>query len=383
MGRLIIVAGASGAGKTFFMRQWQKKDEPNTEIIKKFVSKERAPRKYEIVNGNSDLIFSKMYDPTTPEGKEWYNSHYPGITVSEKLKFHPKKYNLSEIDDSLLGYYYNNTYYEIDRDKLIDALKNGKNPIVVVRDIDTILRLFENYPNALLIHVVSGLSGMDLSAALKKLDEDDIDITERMERTNDDLRELADNISRFKSYQIAVNDFDPSNKSIVYKFIRHIYEKEVENYTHSQRIFLIQSYADKNNKIMVRNSIKSAFLSIFHKEPELVVADEKRGAFPIPEYVWRLVHDIDYIICDIVVDRCYDDCPDPNKRVKQGVSPNVWLELGGAIAARGKKIIILRKNDGNVSPELPTDINSYNYLDYTGPADLTPALEKELKELFE
>ena len=70
MSRLIIVAGAGGAGKSFFLRLWSEHDQ-KAQRIKKFVSAHRAPREIEIKNGDSDLIFDDRYNPATPDGKAW------------------------------------------------------------------------------------------------------------------------------------------------------------------------------------------------------------------------------------------------------------------------------------------------------------------------
>ena len=269
MGRLIIVAGASGAGKSFFLQCWEKHD-AYAQVIKKYVSEDRVPRKREVLTGESDLIFSKKYDPTTKEGRKWYDEHYPGIAVSENLQFAERSFGLPYEINNPFMYQYGDTYYEIDRVSLEDALRKGLNPIVIVRDFDVIAYLLKQYESPFLIYVQSILSGIDLYDALKKFQESEIDISERMRRTFSDLEEFSDHMKQLPYFRIVLNDFVDKKGSIIVRQIKDIYGKHIANFMKRKKsIFLIQSYSD--GKALVRNAIVTAFANVFAELPELVV----------------------------------------------------------------------------------------------------------------
>src|SRR6185436_6324039 len=113
MNKLIIVAGASGAGKSFLLQQMNEIDS-NIVPIKKLST--RNPRPYEAKPGSEvDLIFNC----TTDE-------------IKRKCQY---------------IYKYEKETYGIRKSEIDSALSHGKMPFVIVRDCQEILELKKDYEN--------------------------------------------------------------------------------------------------------------------------------------------------------------------------------------------------------------------------------------------
>ncbi len=173
MQRLIIVGGASGAGKSYFLEQAQK----NRKItpIKKIST--RKSRNYEVENNNN--IFFDVCGG----------------------------YQLSEIKKCDYYYKYIDDYYGFNKKDIDDILNKGYNPIIIVKSNDIYERLKSEY-NAIGIYIVSVLSGKDLEQTLKKQGRNDIEIKKRMERINQDIKDYSDNILTSLYDYILINCYD-------------------------------------------------------------------------------------------------------------------------------------------------------------------------------
>ena len=400
MSRLIIVAGAGGAGKSFFLRLWAEHDQ-NAQRIKKFASSHRAPREIEIKSGDSDLIFDARYNPATPEGKAWYDEKYPELPYPSKLKFHNKQYDFSSCDNNSNIYIYHNTYYEVDTESIDDALKMGKNPIVIVRKCETIKNLLKIYNNALIIYVQSILSGDDLVKKLVALGESAEDAKKREGRNAEDLNDYISSIQQLPSnIRVVINDFNEDHSGAVFTQIRDIYNEEIRNYKFkAQSIFVIQSYLNPVRSNDFFKSIQYAALETFGTLNNVYQANLRQdGSYSIPEHVWSAIDSSDCIICDVTNDRCCD-CDkistNPSGEVLrknlQGVSSNVWLELGYSLSIlkkRGispeKRLIIVSEDTSSGRTVIPVDLGgtALNVVTYNGSMDLISKVRTQLKNMY-
>lgn len=400
MSRLIIVAGAGGAGKSFFLRLWSEHDQ-KAQRIKKFVSAHRAPREIEIKNGDSDLIFDDRYNPATPDGKAWYDEKYPDLPYPSKLKFHNKQYDFSSCDNNPSIYIYHNTYYEVDTESIDDALKRGKNPIVIVRKCETIKNLLKIYNNALIIYVQSILSGEDLVQKLVALGESAEDAKKREGRNAEDLNDYISSIQQLPSnIRVVINDFNEDQSGAVFTQIRDIYNEEIRNYKFkAQSIFVVQSYLDPVRSNDFFRSIQYAALETFGTLDNVYQANLRQdGSYSIPEHVWSAIDSSDCIICDVTNDRCCD-CDktvinqngEVLKKNLQGVSSNVWLELGYSLSilrkrgiAPEKRLIIVSGDTSSGRTVIPVDLGgtALNIITYNSPMDLISKVRTQLKNMY-
>lgn len=398
MGRLIIVAGAGGAGKSFFLRCWAKLDNKSVRI-KKFVSSGRQPREIEIKTGESDLIFSQEYNPETKEGRDWMKQVYPNLKgqVRKKLEYHKKNYSARD-NNKYNVYMYQQAYYEVDVDAIDRALNEGKNPIVIIRKCETIKKIMQRYGNALVIYVQSILSGDDLIKKLVALGESEQDARKRQSRNAEDLKDYISSIHTLPSnVRVVVNDFDEDESSAVFTQINDIYTEEIINYTLEEKsIFIIQSYKDLEKVQSYEEGIRVAAENVFGPDAKVKQAIQRRdGAYMISDNVWKTIDSSDCIICDITCDRC-SDCEKKEGNIPlyaiQGVSSNVCLELGYAINQirnRGidveKRLIITEKEQpGKCKTQIPVDLGGTNLsvLYYSDRLELINGINERLRNMF-
>lgn len=402
-GRLIIVAGAGGAGKSFFLKMWEQNDSDSIRI-KKFVSDGREPREIEIKNGESDLIFSKKYNPNTIEGKTWYKENGYVQTTGKELTYHTKTYDFkSQKKIGWQVYNYNGNYYEVDLKSIDKALEQNKNPIVIVRKCETIKELIKRYRDSLIIYVQSILSGEDLVNKLIALGESEEDAKKRQGRNKKDLENYIENIQQLpKDLRVVVNDFDEKESGAVFTQIEDIYREEIENYKaiypKKKTIFVIQSYKDNYNDRF--EAIEKAAKIVLGNDVKVQKGNNnKTGAYSIPNSVWNMIEASDCIICDVTNDRC-DECQslvkteagETNKKYLQGTSSNVWIELGYTISTLKtrnvdfeKKLIIVKKvSKGNSGSIIPIDLGgtSTNVVTYSDTFSLMKEIENRLKNMY-
>lgn len=401
MSRLIIVAGAGGAGKSFFMRLWEQNDK-NAVRIKKFVSENRTPREIEIRTGESDLIFDQKYNPKTPQGKKWYQDNYGNLKPSPKLQFHTRQYNwysLTNSRDDIYIYDYHGTYYEVDTLSIEKALQANKTPIVIVRKCETIKKLLKRYRDALVVYVQCVLSGQDLIKKLVSLGESEDDARRRESRNNEDFIDYISSIQQLsQNPRVVLNNFDESSTGSVFKQMLDIYNDEIKNYCFREKsIFVIQSYKNSQESIENFKMITQAAKNCLGNNTIISRADfRKDGSYMIPNHVWVSISNSDCIICDISHDRCVkcNESYNHNKlNLYQGVSPNVWLELGYAISQQkmrnlqfGERLIIICNENlqNNIEATIPPiDLgNVFNYIKYSSQADLMSKVEFHLQGMY-
>ena len=151
MSQLIILNGASGAGKTFSMEEMPKVDE-RIVPIKKYTTRE--PRPFEDEKNPIDLIFN-----CTPEQINVCKYQYP----------------------------YVGNLYGIDSRQIEDALNDGNAPIVIVRDYKVIIQLRHDFPSSVNFYIHSAYTGEELRKILAAQGRQDIEADERTQRERDNF----------------------------------------------------------------------------------------------------------------------------------------------------------------------------------------------------
>lgn len=208
MARLIVVAGASGAGKTFMLSQLA---EYRDDIIpiKKLTT--RSSRINEPAEESLDLIFNC---------------------------------NSNEIKKCEYTYQYCGKQYGIRKEKIDAILKENKNPIVIIAKCDTIAKIKRDYHNALVLYVNSGLSGDDLKKQLLEY-RDPASIEERMKRQKNGFIDYIHHMNKGFFDYFLVNYFDDT----FLQQIEYILEEELNDLKDANYIFVIMSFNKKYDDI--------------------------------------------------------------------------------------------------------------------------------------
>lgn len=127
---LIIINGASGAGKTFLLENLHKLKNDKLIAIKKYTT--RNVRSFEDISHSVDLI-----------------------------------YNCEKNDINSLDYHYtyNQHLYGIDKNEIIKELEKGNIPVIIIRSFETIKRIRQDFPNTKVLFVI-GATGETLEHKL-------------------------------------------------------------------------------------------------------------------------------------------------------------------------------------------------------------------------
>lgn len=321
MGSLIIVAGASGAGKTFLLENARKIGK-DVISIRKLTT--RKARDYETPDSH-DLVYEK-----SKEEVHACDYHYAYTTKQNAYLYGIKK---SDIDS---------------------ALKNNKNPIVIVRSCDTISEIRRDYPDCLVIYLQSILSGEDLHKKLTELGRNDIDPNDRRERIEKDLKDYIKHCQGDLFDKIVINAYEPEDvieqlNAIIYK---HAKSKEKTDKGH---IFVLMSFNKKNDKSY--KAIENASKMVSHAEFRITRIDQHKGDYKITEKIIENIKNSELIICDLTDER-----------------PNVYWELGYARGI-GKKVITIAKS----GTKIHFDIKDFNTNFYNSEFELQDIIELELE----
>lgn len=216
MNRLIIIAGASGAGKSFLLEQLYERFE-DIEPVKKLSTRQK--REYEKPNKSFvDLIFGVKLD------------------LINQCEYH---------------YKYDQYSYGIQKDDLDYILDRGRSPIIIVRTSNVVKKLKQDYPNALIIYVQNILSGDDFMNRLQSLGRSDINQNERMARFERDFNDYCSHANLY--------DYVLLNKLDIHSFLsqfENIIEKESKKHTTSRTITFI-SGNEYGEKFKLINSLHS------------------------------------------------------------------------------------------------------------------------------
>lgn len=283
MARLIVVAGASGAGKTFMLSQ--------------------------LANYRDDIIPIKKY---TTRGSRKNEPSEESID----LRFNNK---IDDIKKCQYTYQYCGNYYGIKKEEIDAVLKKDKNPIVIVANCNTITRIKRDYHDALILYVNSGLSGGDLKNQLLRY-RDSVDVEERMKRQKDGFNDYVRHMNKGLFDYFLVNYFDET----FLQQIEFVLEEELSNSNDANYIFIIMSFDKKYDDIY--EALKVAGKLVVGRELVVERVSEHLGDYIITERIERSIKRAELIICDV-----------------SEKSPNVYYELGFA-RAKNKTIILTAKS---------------------------------------
>ena len=189
MRKLIIVSGASGAGKSFFLETARQIDG----IIPIAKLSTREPRSYEGLDSKRfiDVFGGRSYE---------------------------------EVRQCDYVYLYADNYYGFNRREINDIFAQSKNPIVIVNNYETLVHLLTEYHDVLSIYIMSTLSGKDLAGILKKQGRTEIEIEKRMETAQQDIKNFAEHISENLFTYVLINAYDTSLEIQMRDiFSRHLY----------------------------------------------------------------------------------------------------------------------------------------------------------------
>lgn len=324
MGRLIIVAGASGAGKSFFLENATGLF-PHIKIIKKLST--RKARSFE-EEGKGDLIFNCTK---------------------------------SQISSCKYRYFYSTTsskhFYGISKQEIDNALKGGKNPIVIVRCCTAIKLLKEDYPLSLVIYLQSILSGQDLQKKLVELGRTDIDLQERVARNKQDLDDYLTHFRDNIFDEVVINNYE--EKGLISQ-LQEIACRKLKDTVERRQVFVIMSFRRELDNIFEAISQASRSLDEIGIRLKVIRIDKQMGDYKITEKIIEYIEKSELIVCDLTDER-----------------PNVYWELGYARGVN-KKVISVAKYD----TELHFDIKDFNTVFYKDAFDLMKKLSTEFKAFY-
>ena len=318
MKRLIVIAGASGAGKSFLLQQMSEID-ASIVPVKKLST--RGPWAYESEQGETvDLVF--------------------GCT-------------LEQIRNCRYTYRYEGNSYGIRKDDIDKVLHDGNLPFVIVRDCEEILQLKKDYTDALVLYLQSGLSGEDLARVLKEQGRSEIDIRTRDERSRKDHGQYVRYPELF-DYTL-VNYFEPDSLIDHFKQILRI--ERARPSVLPGHIFVIMSFRKE-----LQDVYDEMRFAVDAHGGDLTIEriDDTFGDYKITDAVLQKVQEAELLICDLTDER-----------------PNVYFELG---YARGvDKTVILTAKQGT---KVHFDVRHYRVIFYSSPTQLKKRLQREFFYFF-
>lgn len=281
MARLIIISGASGAGKSFLLEQLSKFMGDIIPITKKTT---RSPRKNEPKERSLDLIFNCTKEV---------------------------------VNECNYKYLYCESLYGILKQDIDDVLSNNKSPVVIVADCAKIKEMKQDYKTALVIYVQNILSGDQLKIHLEKY-MDPLDVEKRLERQKNSFKDFITHITNKIFDYVLINDFSEAFISQ----IQYIYDNEISNGIDSNYIFVIMSFDYKHDEVYKAIQI----IGERFKKIKIHRVDEFRGGnYIIVDKIEEQIRKAGLIICDITEK-----------------SLNVYYELGYAMACNKDIIVIAR-----------------------------------------
>ncbi len=320
MGRPIIVAGASGAGKSFLLEHLNFID-PSLQVISKRTT--RPPRPYEDDNRIVvlDLELECSYD---------------------------------EISKCSYRYSYGSHYYGIVRGEIDQSLMSSKNPVLIARDCETIHEIKKDYPESLVLYLQSGLSGRDLEDILKKQGRHDIEIEERMKRLQRDHEDYVKYVHIFN--HVLVNYYEP--ESLINQ-ARSILRKNInEDSIDPNFIFVLMSFDPSMNDVY--KALCTAGRLVSKRDLLVERIDIKKGDYKITDEVLKNISRAGLVIADFTLER-----------------PNVYYELGFA-RGKGKTVLHCAKRD----TKLHFDIKDFHTIFYDSPIHLQELITEELISFY-
>jgi len=322
MGKLFVVAGASGVGKSYLLENMRYLDS-SIVPVKKLST--RKPRKYETDETQSflDLEFNKPM-------KEICNCEY--------------------------RYPYGKEWYGIQKKDIDEHLAKDRNPVLIVRNCETILKIKKDYPKSIVIYIQGGLSGYDLSCKLTELGHEDIEIEERMNRHTNDFHDYVTHL-RYRVFDyVLVNYFEKKSliEQIQFVLQNEIFDEEFD----PNLIFVLMSFNPKMRETY--EALKIAGKIYEKRKLNVSRIDDKKGDYAITAEIVNCINRASLIICDLTEER-----------------PNVYFEAGYARGI-GKRIIFCAKK----GTKLHFDLKDMHTVFYDSPVDLQKKMQKEFEYFF-
>jgi guanylate kinase len=324
MARLIIVSGASGAGKSFLLNELKNihnlKAEPLRKMTTRGARNESEAEKNK--NGTLDLI----------------------LNCTQK-----------ELQDCDYTYEYCGYHYGFNKKEIDKAIAEGLHPIVIVAKCPTIELIKKDYHNALVLYVQNVLSGNDLKKKLI-VERDPVEIKERLRRQDESFDDYVNHIQKKIFDYVLINNYTRHLKEQV----NYIFNNELD-INDSNYVFVIMPFAPKYNEIYQAFNYAGEFYTKHNKNVTINRVDKQQDSgFSITERIEMLIKRAGLIICDV-----------------SEASPNVYYEFGYA-KAKNKNIIITAKKE----TKLPFDTGHYEHMFYESPMDLQEKIITKLKNYF-
>ncbi len=266
MGRLIILAGGSGAGKSFMLSKINEINErvarqTNSNekyiVVKKYSTRKRRQNE---TDENSDILFGTNED--------WINR--------------PQ-------NEQFLKYPYGNHIYGIDCTEIDKILADGNNPIVIVRDISTIEKLKNKYSCVIDLYCTAAYSGESLKDILRKNGCTNDEVSERLENSEQDRNQWY-----FSS-------------NVFYDVIRNWYDEEFLN----QIVAILSNAPNINQK-------------------QICIVGYEHEVKNISNYACAKFEKQDYIIKHVYIDKIDLDDETAIKDIKQARLVIMDLTIGDA-----------------------------------------------------
>ncbi|MDR2719595.1 MAG: hypothetical protein LBC03_02170 [Nitrososphaerota archaeon] len=318
MARLIIVAGASGAGKSFLLEQLARLHK-EIQPVKKMTT--RPARTTESANGSLDLLFS----------------------CSDV-----------QVQNCDYVYHYCEHNYGIKKSDIDSILAKGQSPIVIVARCSMIERIKDDYKASLVLYIQNVLSGKDLEKVLTDRG-DPVGVEQRIQRQKDSLVDFVGNINKKLFDYILINDFS----DMLMAQVQNVFEKERMRGADSNYVFVIMSFKPEYNEIYTAYK-NAAQLLKRNRTIKIQRVDDEHGDFLITERIEACIERAGLVLCDV-----------------SEVSSNVFYEFGYA-RAKNKEIIIT----ANKEISLPFDVRNYRTVFYNSPIDLQGKILDELKNHY-
>lgn len=235
----IILAGASGAGKTFLLEQLSVIDSRLEVIVKKTT---RSPRPYE------DNVRLRTLDL-------------------------------------------------FNQDAISDSISRGKYPVVIIRDCETIYQIKQDYPTSVVIYIQSGLSGNDLKLKLQQQNRDDIEIKDRMERLQKDFDEYVKYIYLFD--HVVINYYDPESlvnqtRSVLRSALDS--ERIDENF-----VFVLMSFSPELDDVY--EALRTSARLVPNRQVTLQRIDSQMGDYKITDEILYRIRTAGLVIADLTFER--------------------------------------------------------------------------------
>jgi len=324
MARLIIISGASGAGKSFSLKELKSINSLKVETLRKMTTRghRNDNEKEKNEKGDLDLILNCPHE---------------------------------QVQDCDYTYNYCGHYYGFKKKDIDQVIARGLYPAVIVAKCSTIEEIKKDYPNALVLYIQNVLSGEDLKTALL-LERDPLEIDERIERQKQSFTDYVTHVEKKIFDYVLINDFSPKLTDQLDYIFRN--ELEINN---SNFVFVVMSFKPEYNEIYEAFNFAGQLYTKTNRNVTINRVDKQKDAgFSITNRIETLIQRAGLIICDV-----------------SEASPNVYYEFGYA-KSKNKNIIITAKQ-GTV---LPFDTSHYEHIFYNTPMDLQNKIIEKLKNYF-